>query len=507
MRRLDARTIEEAGIPGSLLMENAGVGAGELILEFAANLAENHVRRFVLLAGKGNNGGDAYVAAKYLWEHSEVPVVLHSVCPLEELKGDASHHAGLLPAEVGFSLDPPSFEAGDIIVDGLLGTGASGPLRAPYDDWVARINASNLPVVALDIPTGLDGDDGSVADDAVLADLSITMGLPKQGMLLNRGPELCGSLRVVDIGVPKEFMEDMDSEMEITEFEDVRSFLGRRPPFSHKKSAGHVLVVGGSSDYPGAPVLSAEAALRSGAGLVTLAVPRGAEVPPPDSRSIIFRRVDDGGKGVFSEESIPALNKLAGIADSLVIGPGMTAAKSVEPVLEALLLYDKPMALDADALNLIAGNPELITSISTPNIVLTPHPGEAKRLLKAFSLPPVSDDRDSIARIAAAANIAAVSGCVAILKGHRSVVASSSGEILVNSSGSSALSTAGTGDVLAGLVAALLAGDGEPLNAAAAAAFIHGLAGEMSPRGIRGFTADDLVEMIPEAMRRISPFA
>jgi NAD(P)H-hydrate epimerase len=127
--------------------------------------------------------------------------------------------------------------------------------------------------------------------------------------------------------------------------------------------------------------------------------------------------------------------------------------------------------------------------------------------LKAFSLPPVSDDRDSIARIAAAANIAAVSGCVAILKGHRSVVASSSGEILVNSSGSSALSTAGTGDVLAGLVAALLAGDGEPLNAAAAAAFIHGLAGEMSPRGIRGFTADDLVEMIPEAMRRISPFA
>ena len=507
MKALDARTIDEAGIPGSVLMETAGVGAGGHILDFAANIAENHVRRFVFLAGKGNNGGDAYVAAKFLAENSDVQVGLHSVCPVDKLKGDARLHADALPETVEFSLTPPEFRPGDIVVDGLLGTGASGPLRPPLDDWVARVNVSKLPVVALDIPTGLDGDDGTVHTYAILADLTITMALPKQGMFLNRGPELCGLLRVVDIGVPKAFVDDLESEIIVSSCEDGRTFLERRARTSHKKSTGHVLIVGGSSNYPGAPVLAAEAALRSGAGLVTLAVPASAGVPPPNSRSIIFRKIKDAGKGVFSKESISALNKLARIADSLAIGPGMTVSNALESVLETLLLYDRPMVLDADALNLIAANPELITSISTPNVVITPHPGEAKRLLKAFSMPSMDDVDDPIARCAAAANIAAVSGCVTALKGPRTVLASASGEIIVNASGSPALATAGTGDVLAGLTAALLTEGGDPLLTAAAATFIHGLAGELSLRGIRGFTADDLVEIIPEAMRKISPFA
>lgn len=507
MRDLDARTINEAGIPGAVLMETAGVGAGEHILEFAAKLPENHARRFVFLAGKGNNGGDAYVAARYIVENSDLPVALHSVCPIDQLKGDALHHAELLPAEVAFSLDSPLYKAGDVIIDGLLGTGTSGALRNPYYDWVADANAANLPMIALDIPTGLDGDDGTIFSHAILADLTVTMGLPKKGMLLNYGTKLCGALRVVDIGIPKEFIDELDSELEITTFEDVIPALERRPRDSHKNSTGSVLVVGGSSDYPGAPVLAAEAALKSGAGLVTLAVPRSADVAPPSSRSIIFRKIDDNGKGVFSKESITALSKLAKLASSLVIGPGMSDSRSLAPVLEALLLYDKPMVLDADALNLIAAKPDLITTITTPNVVLTPHPGEAKRLLKAFSLPALEKTANPVERMAVAANIAAISGCVTVLKGERTVVASPSGELTVNGSGSPALATAGTGDVLAGLTGAMLNKKQSPFRPAAAAVFIHGLAGELSFRGIRGLTADDLVELIPKAMRRISPFA
>ena len=507
MRELDAKTINEAGIPGAVLMETAGCGAGEHILEFSATLAENHVRRYVFLAGKGNNGGDAYVAAKYIAERSDLPIILYSVCPIEQLKGDALHHAKQLPPEVAFSLDSPLFKAGDVIIDGLLGTGTSGRLRSPYCEWVSNANATNLPIIALDIPTGLDGDDGTIFSQAILADMTVTMGLPKKGMFLNHGAMLCGAVRVVDIGIPIEFVASLDSEIEVTYFDDVKPALARKPRNSHKHSTGHVLIVGGSSAYPGAPVLAAEAALKAGAGLVTLAVPYSAEVPPPSMRAIIFRKIDDDGKGVFSKKSIPMLSKLMKIATSLVIGPGMTTASSIFPLLESLILYDKPMVLDADALNLIATKPDLITTITTPNVVLTPHPREANRLLKAFSFPALDKSAASVDRMAAATNIATASRCVTVLKGERTVIASSSGELLVNCSGSPALATAGTGDVLAGLTATMLIQQESPFRHAADAVFIHGLAGELSHCGIRGLTADDLIELIPEAMRRISPFA
>ena len=507
MRALDSKAIDEIGIPGSVLMENAGRGAAELILEFSASLAENHAKRFVLLAGKGNNGGDAYVAARHLAENSNIPVILHSICPIEELKGDALHHARLLPEDVAFSNDPPEITLGDIVVDGLLGTGSTGTLRPPIDDWVARVNASETPVAALDMPTGLDGDDGTVADIAILADITITMGLPKKGMFLNRGPEICGALRVVDIGFPKELVDKCESEIDVVCARDARNFLRRRPSSSHKNSVGRVLVVGGSRDYAGAPVLAAEAALRSGAGLVTLAVPESAEIAPPSSRSIIFSRIRDTGFGVFSEESIGELNKLAAAADSILIGPGITTSECVRPVLEATLRHEKPMVLDADALNIVAATPYLLTKISNPNILLTPHPGEANRLLEAFALSLLDDACDPLARFAASADIAAATGCVTALKGRHTVTTTPRGDFLVNTSGTPALATAGTGDVLAGIAAAFIAGAANLLEPAAAAVFIHGYAGELSLRGVRGLTADDLLELIPEAMRRISPFA
>jgi len=249
MRELDRRTIEEADVPGEVLMERAGTGAGEYILDYISGLSPIHVKRFVLLAGKGNNGGDAYVVARYLYENTDIETIIYSVCPVEELTADARLNAERLPQEVSCeirkNLSPDDFEIGDIIIDGLLGTGIKGPLRAPYDNWIASVNNTELPVIALDIPSGLNGDNGAVATDAIFADLTISMGLPKTGVFMGEGPNHCGRLQNVDIGIPAHFIDELPKEVEMIFSEDIQPLLGRVPNSSHKDSCGRLLMIGG----------------------------------------------------------------------------------------------------------------------------------------------------------------------------------------------------------------------------------------------------------------------
>lgn len=506
MKELDRRTIEEAGISGEILMERAGIGAGSLILEFISTMSPRHVKRFVILAGKGNNGGDAYVVARFLHEHTNKDVQVYAVSHVDELSGDAATHAQKLPdavpRRVCDKLKPEDFFEGDIIIDGLLGTGISGRLRPPYDQWISVINSLNLPVIALDIPSGLNGDDGKAEPDAVLADLTITMGLPKRGMVLNRGPEFCGRLRCVDIGIPPKFVEEIKSNIEVTCAGDVSRFLSRVPIDIYKGKCGRLLVIGGSCKYRGAPFLSAVAALRMGAGLVTVAVPKSMGDLPPAMFSLIVRRIPDDGSGIFSRNSLPELNELLKGADAVVIGPGLTDNPAVAEALRSLFMVEKPMLFDADALNMLSSFPELVMN-RLSHTILTPHHGEMQRLLKCYELEMLLDSD----RLTKAQALAAKTESTVILKGHRTIIASIDRVVTVNSSGSPALATAGSGDVLAGMAGALLARGIDAFDASVTAAYVHGLAGETGKFGVRGLTADDIVDMIPEAMKETSPFA
>jgi hydroxyethylthiazole kinase-like uncharacterized protein yjeF len=498
MRSLDERTIKEAGIPGEELMQRAGDGAGDAIMEFISKLPPEHVKRFVILAGKGNNGGDAYVVAKYLHENTHIPVELYSVSPVSDLKGDALLHAQRLPEYIPVLQEMFELQKGDIVIDGLLGTGTKGALRPPYDKIIQTVNESEVPVISLDLPSGMNGDDGTVTSDALQADLTIAMGLPKKGFLLGDGPELCGIIRCVDIGIPQSYIDEILSDYEMTFACDVKS-LKRRPMGSYKSLNGHLLVIGGSCDYHGAPLLAAEAAMRSGAGFVTVCVPESADISTPDMHSLIFRRIPDSGNGTFSIASIPEINQLAEKADVIVVGPGISTAPEVCSMLGEVLKIDKPMVIDADALNIISDNTDML---DRKNItVLTPHPGEMKRLIKGFALQTPED------RIEAAKNLASRTGAVIVLKGNRTVISSPEGEIRINGSGTPALATAGSGDVLSGMIGAFIAQGEDEFQATVDSVFIHGRCGEYNGLGIRGTTADDLIDLIPEKMIEISPFA
>jgi NAD(P)H-hydrate epimerase len=504
MRELDKLTVK-SGVPGEVLMERAGTGAGEYILDFISCLHPAHVKRFIVLAGKGNNGGDAYVVARFLSQNSRIPVKALSICHMDELAGDAKLNAEKLPGNVSCEfrrdLKTRDFQPGDMIIDGLLGTGISGMLRAPYGNWIEMVNSRNLPVVSLDIPSGLNGDDGSVAGFALKADLTITIGLPKKGMISGNGPSLCGRIRCVDIGVPSDLIEKIGSGMEMIFDSDVRKFLGRLDVNSHKGENGHVLVVGGSRKYNGAPFLSAEAALRTGAGLATVAIPENIQ-PVQRMLSLIVRKIPDEGTGYFSTSSVPELIKLVEKSDSIVMGPGIGDEPSVKKMMLALCSFGKPAVFDADALNVISRLPDILLKREYPS-VLTPHPGEMKRLLKGFDLAHLMEAE----RPAQALGLAEKTGSVVVLKGNRTVIAAKGKPLSINGSGSPALATAGTGDVLSGMIGSFMAQGLTPFDASVCAVFIHGLAGENGKFGMRGLTADDLIGLIPETMKRISPFA
>ena len=505
MRNLDQRTIQEFGISSFDLMERAGFGAGQEIIDYVSRIDNKHVQRFVILAGKGNNGGDGYVVARYLLERCYCEVIIYSICGVEYLEGAAARHAGKIKGKVKIAvketLDKGDFKDGDIIIDALLGTGAKGNLKKPFDGWIKTVNASGMPVIALDIPSGLDGDTGKICGSCILADLTVTIGLPKKGLVLGAGPEQCGILKVADIGIPDEYIEVVESDFEVYTDRDARRLLSRLPMNSHKNTRGSVLVIAGSSDYSGAPFLAALSALRSGSGLVRVVIPQNSQ--PIDSRcfSLIVKRVKDNGSGYFCEQSIKELEPLIAVSDSIVIGPGIGQHRDLVPFMSYLCAVEKPMVLDADALNVISQIPEIFKEKESN--ILTPHPGEMHRLLDAFDLSEcLNYDRTIQAKTLAEATASTV-----VLKGNRSITASPDGRIAVNSSGCPALATAGSGDCLTGVIASLIAKETDYFEAAATAVYIHGLAGELSHSGNRGLIADDIPGLIGDAMKKISPFA
>jgi len=485
IRQLDQRTIS-AGIAGEELMERAGYAVARTTAEF---LKQRDARAVLLFAGKGHNGGDAIVAARHLAGAGCHPTLV-LLCRRKELEGESLPHfkklvAGVrvfeLPELVGPAVGSASSAAATgaaalqqiiaetepaVIVDGLLGTGLKGDLREPYTTAIKVINDLRRPVVAIDIPSGLDSDTGESHGACVRAVATVTMGLPKIGLLKPAGADFVGRIEVADIGFPRDFVDEIQTDVELLTASDIAGLLPPRRRSAHKGEFGHLLVIAGSEGYTGAPVLTAHAAARAGAGLVTLAVPQAvypiiaAKCPPEVMpRPANFEQL---GPAFFTA------------FDAVAIGPGLGQQPEVRKLVwQVMSTCLQPMVVDADALNVVAQNVGAMKKLQKP-LVLTPHPGEMARLADKTAKE-VQADRWEVAR-----HFAQECGAVTVLKGAGTVVTDKSGKLWINATGNPGMAKGGMGDALTGIIGAFLAQKMTLLDAARAGVFVHGLAGDLA---------------------------
>jgi NAD(P)H-hydrate epimerase len=485
VRALDRDAIERLGVPGVVLMENAGAQAARLLCEaFSGALS-----RVLIVGGPGQNGGDAWVIARHLRCRGYTPRCF-LLGERERVKGDARVNLDALAA-LGQSVEPlisvdeleSALRSTSLVIDGLFGTGLDRALSGLPRAVVEAINAAGLPVVALDLPSGVDADTGQVLGVAIQAALTVTFAARKPGLLLYPGAGLAGSLHCVSIGVP--LAPGPDSG--VIEASDVAGWLPPRAPDSHKGTNGHVLVIAGSPGKTGAALLSASAALRTGAGLVTLASEREAR-QALDYKVVELMTAELGGVEPLADALALAQGKAA-----CVVGPGLGLDEATQEFVRALsLALALPTVLDADALSAWAGGVSGLQQARGPR-VLTPHPGEASRLLG------VSTQALQADRVGAARALARSSGHVVVLKGARTVVAAANGAVRICTSGTPAMGSAGTGDVLAGVIGALCA-QLPPFDAAACGVELHARAGQLAAIGDRGLVASDLLPALPRAL-------
>ena len=500
MRDIDRRTIE-LGIPGAVLMENAGSRVVEFLEQNFAPLAD---QRIVILCGKGNNGGDGMVVARRIFTRYR-PRALRVVMvgSTAEMKGEAAENYARL-AECGCPVLrewPADLPDATLVIDALLGTGLSGPAKGEMLDAIRRINAqsSGAKVVAVDIPSGLASDTGQRLGESVRAHYTVTFTAPKVGQVLPPNCEQVGELLVRAIGSPPELYED-DPRIFLSLIEPAqfRRLLQPRPPAAHKGSFGHVLVVAGSRGKTGAAAMAGMAALRAGAGLVTVASTERAlpaiQSHAPELMTEPLPETPGGSLSMHAFDS-GALVEIARNKTVLAIGPGLTTdPETVAVVRRALVEFSQPTVIDADGLNALATTDWLGDERLR---VLTPHPGEMGRLTRK-SVSEIEQDRVAVAR-----DFARERRVHLVLKGYRTLLAFPDGRVWVNPTGTPAMATGGTGDILTGLIAGFLAQfPNDPDQAMAAAVYLHGLSGEIGARqiGEKCLIATDLLRYLPAAM-------
>ncbi len=493
------RASQARGISAATLMENAGREVARAARVLAGG---TYGRRAVVVCGKGNNGGDGLVAARYLARWGFRVTVLMLEVP-EDLREPAATNLARLREETDARLRPFSRSAlarelarADVAVDAIFGTGFRG---VPEDEWAEAIrglNEAEVPVVAVDIPSGVDGSTGAVEGEAVVADLTVTFGAAKVGVVLLPGAEHAGVMQVADIGFPPDLLR---ADLWLMEEADVAALVPTRPLETHKRETGVVLVVGGSRLMTGAVCLVAQAAYRVGAGLVQVAVPASI-LPVVQSlvREATFLPLPETPEGTVAPSAAEVLAARLPGADVLALGPGMTTNEATAELIRATVASSPiPVVLDADGLNAFAGRaPEL--SARRAELVLTPHAGEFARLAGTSSREVAAD------RLGHVRALAAETKATVLLKGTRTLVATPEGHVRVNPTGGPALATGGTGDVLTGAIAGLLARGLLPVDAASVGAYLHGRAGALAAeRTGEGTTAVDVLEHLAPALRGI----
>lgn len=482
MRQADRIAIEEMKIPGLVLMENAGRGVAEAILDEVPGIGS---RRVWIVAGRGNNGGDGFVVARHLTRYGVAARVLLVGSSLARLAGDARAMAaawsgiGGVTIEVGDARrwrSAAEFLAGDVIVDALFGTGLSRPLdglAAEVVETIDRAGGAGATVVAVDLPSGLFSSSPATPGPAVQADLTVTFARPKIAHLLPPAEHLCGTVVVVDIGIPDAAIHRAGSDLHWVLIDEAALMLPERDPGDHKGHFGHVLVVAGSVGKAGAAALTGWGALRSGAGLVTIATPSPVRVEVASfAPELMTEALPASRSGELAKGAAARALALAEGCSVLAVGPGVGAGAAAE-IRTLVARSPLPIVLDADGVNAFAGRLDALAKRRAP-LVVTPHPGEAARLLGT------SVDEVQADRVAAARAIARRADAVAVLKGYRTIVADPSGVAFINPTGNPGMATAGMGDALTGIIAALLGQGLDPLDGAVLGAYLHGLAADLA---------------------------
>jgi hydroxyethylthiazole kinase-like uncharacterized protein yjeF len=506
MRSIDRKTIEGYGMPGAVLMERAGLSVSRRIRELFEK------RKVVVLAGSGNNGGDGIVAARDLFNRGWNARII-----VLAKEGKLSHDclaqyriAKKMGAPVAFRTNVSSADLHSaVVVDAIFGTGLSKPLTSPLADVVRFLNDAALPVVSVDIPSGISSDNGQVMGEAVRADYTVTFGLPKVGHVIYPGAEYCGELFVENIGFPEELLTSDAIGLQTIEKAMALALVPERPAYSHKGDYGHALVVAGSKGKTGAALMTAKACLRAGAGMVTIGIPEtlSGAFQSRVTEEMVLPLPDNGG--ILAADALsPILDFLDKTADVLAIGPGLTAGPGIVKILKGLLTAAAvPMVLDADAINAISGNTDTLTKVKSP-VVLTPHPGEMARLLRTKSRGADETElRNSIERdrINTALSFARRTGTCLVLKGVPTIIADPEGKVFINTTGNPGMATAGAGDVLTGIIAGCVGQGMSPLDASVFGTYLHGLSGDIvsSKKGMHSLVAGDLIESLPEAFREL----
>lgn len=503
MQALDRRTIAEAHLAGRELMERAGAGVVAAMEQVFGPLAGKSI---AVVCGKGNNGGDGLVAARLLKRKRASPRVL-LVTGAADLSGDAKamyrrfvSAAGSSAVHAAPSIDRVSALLGrcHLVVDALLGTGLSAPVTGAYRAAIDAINDAGHPVIAVDLPSGIHADTGAVLGAAVRARLTVTFGLPKLGLFVGAGIDHAGTIRIVDIGIPPSYVDALESRLSLITGEEARRLLPVRAPSAHKGTFGHAGIIAGSVGKTGAAAMAARAALRTGVGLVTVAIPSSVNdtleaklleamtVPMPETKARTLAR-----------SGLDRLVAFANTRTAVAVGPGLTThPETVELVQTLIKRLEVPSVLDADALNALAGRTALLAECKIPPI-LTPHPGEMARLEEQATPQSINADR-----VGTAARFARHRGVILLLKGARTVTAHPDGRVAICPTGNPGMATAGTGDALTGILVGLLAQRLSAWDAACAGTYFHGLAGDLAAAdlGPAGMTAGDLIDRIPYAL-------
>jgi ADP-dependent NAD(P)H-hydrate dehydratase / NAD(P)H-hydrate epimerase len=498
MREIDRATSDRFGVSSLTLMENAGAAVADFVIAQYAS-----ARRIAVIAGKGNNGGDGFVAARKLLDKGrEVRLLL--LGEPSELKGDAAQMYSRLPIKAILVREVRELESGiadcDLVIDAILGTGFRPPVKGLYAEAIAAINRSAIPVVAVDIPSGADSDatreqPGTIAR----ADAVVTFTAPKPAHIFTRltsGPTI-----IAPIGSPAEAVVS-NAQMNLITGKDIAPLIAPRPPESNKGNYGHVLVIGGSMGKAGAAAMAGMSALRVGAGLSTVATAKSVLATVAGFHpELMTEPLDETETGSISMRALEygRMDSLAEKKTVLAIGPGISRQdETAEFVRTIVRKYSNAIVLDADGLNAFEGKSELLTGKGR-SLVITPHPGEMARL-SGLTVPDIQQDRVNVAR-----SFAQQHHLVVVLKGHRTIVAFPDGNLWVNTTGNPGMATGGTGDILTGMVAGFMAQYPDRIaEAVIAAVHLHGLAGDVAREsmGEQSLVATDLVRALPEAIRR-----
>jgi len=505
MQELDRKAIETYRIPGIVLMENAGRGAVEVISNTFPDL---HKKKIAIIAGKGNNGGDGFVIARYLLNQG-IAVRVYLLTDPKGLRGDAETNFNIFHRMKGEIVSVPSskdyikvkrdLEKFDILVDGIFGTGLDAEVRGYYREVIEHLNMSHKPIVAIDVPSGLDADTGKPLGTAIRASLTITFSLPKIGHLISPGLNYVGKLKVIDIGIPKRLVEEEKIPTHLLEKEEIQRWLSvPRQPDTHKGDYGHLLVIAGSVGKTGAAVMACQAALRMGAGLVTLAIPKSLNaIVEMKLTEVMTEPLPETPKQTLSLRAFSAIIRLCENKRAVIIGPGLGTFKETQSlILKLIRTLDLPIILDADGLTALATQPKILPTANR-SLILTPHPGEMARLVRS-TVKEVLEDRIGLSR-----NFSQSNHVHLIFKGHPTLITTPKGEVFINPTGNPGMASGGTGDVLTGMIGGLVCQGFDILTSLQIAVYLHGMAGDEGAQevGEKSLIATDIIEKIPTLLK------